>query len=110
MKSIQTPQELLLLHRILSTQGKLNESLEVFKNPYLGSGSKISKGEWVFHIKHLQHLELSGEWKELLAKSLNLLSASRAEDNDRDVSYSRGSDWVVWKALIRAALELQIPA
>lgn len=110
MKSIQTPQELLLLHRILSTQGKLTESLDVFRDPHLGPTSKVSKGEWVFHIKHLQLLEVCGEWKELLTKSLQLLSASRVEGDDGNFPCSRGSDWVVWKALIRAVLELQTPA
>jgi N-terminal acetyltransferase B complex non-catalytic subunit len=110
VKSIQTPQELLLLHRILSTQGRLTESLDAFKDPHLGPTSKVSKGEWVFHIKYLQLLELCGEWKELLAKSFQLLSASRIEDGDGNFPYSRGSDWVVWKALMQAVLELQTPA
>lgn len=46
VKSIQLPQELLLLHRITEVHGTPEQRLEFLRNPYLGPESRVANNDW----------------------------------------------------------------
>ncbi|KFY55521.1 hypothetical protein V496_06983 [Pseudogymnoascus sp. VKM F-4515 (FW-2607)] len=106
VRSLQTPQELLLFHRILDANHQTPDRLKAYKDPYIGVSSKIAKGEWVFKRDHVLLLEDEGEWQELVDVCDELLEGAQSTTTGKMVD-ARGADWRVWTAFINAAIELQ---
>lgn len=106
VRSIQTPQELLLLHRITDTLGTTDQRMEYFKDPLLGPESSTAKGEWQLWRYKLQILEATSQWQELYDICSALLKRARTQDATGHMAESRMSDWLVWQTYIRAAIAL----
>ncbi|KFZ13020.1 hypothetical protein V502_06820 [Pseudogymnoascus sp. VKM F-4520 (FW-2644)] len=106
VRSLQTPQELLLFHRILEANGQTTDRLNSYKDPYIGVNSKIAKGEWVFKRDHVLLLEDEGEWQELVDVCNELLEGAQSTTTGKMID-ARGADWKVWEAFINAAIALQ---
>ncbi|ELR02124.1 hypothetical protein VC83_06962 [Pseudogymnoascus destructans] len=106
VRSLQTPQELLLYHRILEVTGQTAARLKAYKDPYIGVSSNIAKGEWVFKRDHVILLEDEGEWQELVDVCNELLEGAQSTTTGNMID-SRGADWKVWEAFITAAIALQ---
>lgn len=107
IRSIHTPQELLLLHRITEASGKPEQRLEYLRDPALGAESTIAKGEWQLWRFRLKLLEDAKEWQELFDTAKGLLNRARTRDKVGQLSETGFSDWIVWEAFIRSAVELQ---
>lgn len=106
VRSLQTPQELLLFHRILQATGQTAARLKAYKDPYIGVSSKIAKGEWVFKRDQVLLLEDEGEWQELVDVCNDLLEGAQSTTTGQMID-ARGADWKVWDAFITAAIALQ---
>ncbi|TVY35438.1 N-alpha-acetyltransferase 25,NatB auxiliary subunit [Lachnellula occidentalis] len=107
IRSIQTPQELLLLHRITEALGKPEQRLEYLNDPTLGPESAVAKGEWQLWRFKLKLLENAAKWQELFETTKSLLKRARTKDESGQLSESGMSDWIVWEAFIRSAVELR---
>ncbi|KAL2064750.1 hypothetical protein VTL71DRAFT_3888 [Oculimacula yallundae] len=106
IRSLQSPQELLLLHRITKTYGKAEHSLEYLQDPLLGPESAVAKGEWELWRMKLESLQKAQEWKVLFETTGSLLKRARTADASSQYAEARLSDWIVWVAYIRSASEL----
>ncbi|KAF4637117.1 hypothetical protein G7Y89_g955 [Cudoniella acicularis] len=107
IRSIHTPQELLLLQRITEMGGKIEQRLDYLRDPSLGPESAIAKGEWQLWRFRLKLLERAQAWQELFDTTKVLLKRARTKDESGQLSESGLSDWIVWEAFIRSAVELQ---
>jgi N-terminal acetyltransferase B complex non-catalytic subunit len=105
-RSIQTPQELLLLDRITEVYGKPEQRLEYLQSPQLGPESVVAKGEWQLWRTKLQLMEAAEQWQELFNITGALLKRGRTKDESSQLSESRLSDWIIWEAHVRSAVEL----
>lgn len=105
-RSIQTPQELLLLHRVTQAFGKSEQRLEYLRDPLLGPESAVAKGEWELWRMKLALLEESKEWNELFETTGSLLKRARTTGQASQYAEARLSDWIVWDAYIRSATHL----
>lgn len=102
-RSIQTPQELKLLHDIVKRETGTREYLELLKTPALGTNSKAAKGEWEFIRAKLAALEELQLWQELFDECNALLAKAHAHNDAGTAEDTRGGDWSVWTAYMRAA-------
>ncbi|CAG8961090.1 hypothetical protein HYFRA_00002633 [Hymenoscyphus fraxineus] len=107
LRSIHTPQELLLLHRITETLGKPEQRLEYLQDPNLGPESVIAKSEWQLWRFKLILLGEVKSWQELFDTTQSLLKRARTKDASGQLSETGFSDWIVWDSFIRSAIELQ---
>jgi N-terminal acetyltransferase B complex non-catalytic subunit len=105
-RSIQTPQELLLLDRITEVYGKPEQRLDYLQSPQLGPESVVAKGEWQLWRTRLQLMEVAQQWQELFDTIGGLLKRARTKDESSQLAESRLSDWIIWEAYIRSAVEL----
>jgi len=106
IRSIQTPQELLLLDRVTALYGKPEVRLEYLQSPQLGPESVAAKGEWQLWRTKLQLMEASQQWQPLFNTTAALLKRARTKDDSSQLSESQLSDWIVWESFIRSAVEL----
>ncbi|KAH7364272.1 N-acetyltransferase B complex non catalytic subunit-domain-containing protein [Rhexocercosporidium sp. MPI-PUGE-AT-0058] len=109
IRSIQFPQELLLLHRITKAYGKAEQTLDYIQDPLLGPESAVAKGEWELWRMKLDLLQKSQNWKVILETTASLLKRARTKDGSSQYAEARLSDWIVWDAYIRSASELKNP-
>ncbi|KAH6709317.1 N-acetyltransferase B complex non catalytic subunit-domain-containing protein [Leptodontidium sp. MPI-SDFR-AT-0119] len=109
IRSIQSPQELLLLHRITKVYGKAEHNLEYIQDPLLGPESTVAKGEWELWRMKLDLLQKSQDWKAVFETTAPLLKRARTTDESSQYAEARLSDWIVWDAYIRSATELNNP-
>ncbi|KAG9248309.1 N-acetyltransferase B complex non catalytic subunit-domain-containing protein [Calycina marina] len=106
VRSIHTPQELLLLHAITEKYGSVENRLQYLEDPSLGAESKVAKGEWQLWRWKMELLTSSRQWKVLCETSRSLLGRARTKDNAGKLSEARYSDWVVWEGFMRSVKEL----
>ncbi|RKF51363.1 N-terminal acetyltransferase B complex subunit arm1 [Golovinomyces cichoracearum] len=99
-KSIQTPQEILLLHRILQLSGSLEKSIEYLEDPFLGPESPAAKGNWELWRLNLMSLSRSEKWSLLFETSMSLLKRARTKDATGNFSEAQFCDWIVWSSLL----------
>ncbi|CAD6503993.1 BgTH12-05734 [Blumeria graminis f. sp. triticale] len=107
VKSLQKPQEILLLHRLLKANNKKEQSIEYLDDPQLGPESIVAKSEWELWILKLKLLEESQNWQELFQTTIGLLKRARTKDQFGNFAEARLSDWIVWDALTRSAVHLR---
>jgi N-terminal acetyltransferase B complex non-catalytic subunit len=106
-KSLQSPQELLLLYRISRQSGIQGYFADAFVlDDVVGANSLSAKGEWALQLELLDFLLLTKNWAKLFAFSQKLLLGSRANSPAGQIENARGADWAVWKAYLQSALEL----
>jgi len=98
---------LLLLHRVTEALGKPEQRLEFINDPTLGPESAVAKGEWQLWRFKLNLLENAAKWQELYETTKSLLKRARTKDQSGQLSESGLSDWIVWEAFIRSAVELR---
>lgn len=65
------------------------------------------KGEWELWRFKLNLLSATQKWENLFQESKALLKRARTKDVSGQLSESGMSDWIVWQAFIRSAVELQ---
>ncbi|CAL3964286.1 unnamed protein product [Diplocarpon coronariae] len=106
IRSIQSPQELLLLQRVTQVYGKPEQCLEYLRDPLLGPESAVAKGEWELWRIKLGLTEKAQQWKELFEITGSLLKRSRTAGNSGKYVEARLSDWIVWDAYVRSSTEL----
>lgn len=106
LRAIHTSQELLLLLRITKEYGKSEQLLEYLADARLGPDSAIAKGEWELWRIRLKLLEENKQWQELFEISRSLLQRARRKDESGKIVEPGMSDWIVWEAFIRSAVEL----
>lgn len=96
----------MLLDRITEVYGKPKQRLEYLQTSQLGPESVVAKGEWQLWRTKLQLMEAAQQWQELFDTTSALLQRARAKDEVSQLVESRLSDWIVWEAYIRSAVEL----
>jgi len=106
VRSIHTPQELLLLHLITEKYGSTEKRLQYLDDPYLGAESNIAKGEWQLWRWKIELMTSTQQWKVLFDTTISLLARARTKDSDGKISEARYSDWIVWEGLFRSVKEL----
>ncbi|RKF76353.1 N-terminal acetyltransferase B complex subunit arm1 [Golovinomyces cichoracearum] len=104
-KSIQTPQEILLLHRILQLSETPEKSIEYLEDPYLGPESLAAKGNWELWRLRLKWLSRSKKWSLLFETSMSLLKRARTKDTTGNFSEAQYCDWIVWSSLLLSVVE-----
>lgn len=107
VRSIQTPQELLLLQRIASSHGKVEDRLNYLKDPALGPESPVAKGDWELWRDKLQLMEAAKQWQELFDTSSTLLKRARIKDESGQIIEARMADWIVWESYVHSAAALE---
>ncbi|PQE03427.1 N-acetyltransferase B complex non catalytic subunit protein [Rutstroemia sp. NJR-2017a BBW] len=107
VRSIQAPQELLLLQRIAGTHGKLEDQLKYLNEPSLGPESTIAKGDWELWRNKLQLMEKSEQWQEIFEATGQLLKRARTKNENGQIIEARLADWVVWQAYLNSATTLE---
>lgn len=105
-RSIQTPQEVLLLHLIEQARDRSHQRLEYLNDPYLGPESTVAKGDWQLWIDKLQLMKEMGQWQNLFEVTCKSLKRARTKNIDGLITESRYSDWVVWDNFREAAKKL----
>ncbi|KAH8815250.1 N-acetyltransferase B complex non catalytic subunit-domain-containing protein [Xylogone sp. PMI_703] len=105
-RAIQTPQELLLLHKISSVYGKDEDLLKYLQKPSLGPDSTIAKGQWRFWRELVLRMRKSELWEELFQTCSSLLQRARTKDDSGEIIDLQMADWVVWDAFVASALKL----
>ncbi|TQS36684.1 hypothetical protein Golomagni_02856 [Golovinomyces magnicellulatus] len=104
-KSIQTPQEILLLHRILSLSETPEKSIEYLEDPHLGPESPAAKGNWEIWRLSLKWLSRSKKWPQLFETSMSLLKRARTRDKTGKFPEAQFCDWIVWSSLLLSVVE-----
>jgi N-terminal acetyltransferase B complex non-catalytic subunit len=94
------------LHRITEQVGKNEQRLEFLQDPHLGPESAVAKGEWQLWRFKLKLMEAAKQWQELFDITNALLERARTKDESGQIKEPRMSDWIVWDAFIRSAVEL----
>ncbi|KAL3417865.1 hypothetical protein PVAG01_10875 [Phlyctema vagabunda] len=104
VRSIQTPQEAILLHTIIANSTSVSDDrrLDYFSNEYAGPESKIAKGSWKLWLDKLQLIKTTGKWEDLYALSSRLLPMAR-KNSSGNVEDSRMGDWQVWDVFLKTA-------
>ncbi|KHJ30724.1 putative cytoskeleton organization protein [Erysiphe necator] len=105
LRSIQTPQEILLLHKIIDLSGSLEKSIVYLEDPKLGPESPIAKGGWELWRLKLKRLSQLKMWDELFKTAISLLERARTKNAMGKLLESSFSDWLVWDSLILSAAE-----
>jgi len=106
VRSIHTPQEVLLLHLITDKYGSPEKCLQYLDDPYLGAESAVAKGEWQLWRWKIELLTSTQQWRVLFETTSSLLGRARARDASGKMVEARYSDWIVWEGLIRSVKEL----
>lgn len=103
IRSIQSPQELLLLDKITETFGKPEQRLQNLQNAHLGPESAVAKGEWGLWRLKLRLMAENGQWQELFDLCESMLKRARTPNEANQLSQASFSDWVVWEAFLKSA-------
>lgn len=91
------------MHDIVKREVGTQEYLELLKTPALGPYSKAAKGEWEFIRAKMAALEELQLWQELFDDCDALLAKAHAHNDAGTAEDTRGGDWSVWTAYLRAA-------
>lgn len=103
LRSIQTPQELLLLDKITEAFGKPEQRLQNLQDPHLGAESAVAKGEWGLWRSRLKLMTDAGQWQELFDICGSMLKRARTLNDSNQLSQASFSDWIVWEAYLKSA-------
>lgn len=109
VRSIQKPQELLLLHLITEIYGKPEQQLDYLNDSSLGPESAVAKGEWEIWRMRVRLMQEARRWTEVFDITGLLLKRARTKDAAGLLSEASLSDWVVWEAYIKSASEIGEP-
>jgi hypothetical protein len=90
----------------LKANNQITELLGAYRDPKIGTASRLAKGEWVFKRSQVILLEAAEQWQELFDVCERLLDDAQATTSGK-INDERGGDWTVWKAYINAAVHLQ---
>ncbi|CZR50694.1 uncharacterized protein PAC_00568 [Phialocephala subalpina] len=107
VRSIQTPQELLLLDRITETFGQPDQRLEYLQDLHLGPESAVAKGDWALWILKLKLMREANRWQELFDLCGTLLKRAREANDSNQLAEASFSDWIVWEAYLKSASKLE---
>ncbi|KAF8863346.1 hypothetical protein BDZ45DRAFT_583867 [Acephala macrosclerotiorum] len=107
VRSIQTPQELLLLDRVTESFGRPEQRLEYLQDPHLGPESVVAKGDWGLWILKLKLIGQANRWQELFELCGTLLKRARTANDSNQLADASFSDWTVWEAYLKSASKLE---
>ncbi|KUJ22389.1 uncharacterized protein LY89DRAFT_636366 [Mollisia scopiformis] len=107
IRSIQTPQELLLLDRITEVFGKSENRLEYLQDKHLGPESTVAKGEWSLWRLRLKLMTEANHWQDLFDLCGTLLKRARTPNDSNQLVEASFSDWTVWEAYLKSASKLE---
>ncbi|KAI1005849.1 hypothetical protein K3495_g2373 [Podosphaera aphanis] len=107
LRSIQTPQEILLLNRLVRAYGKPEQTIEYLEDPHLGPDSSLAKGEWDLWITKLKLYKQLNMWQKLFETTIALLKRARTKNSSGQFPEARMGDWLVWESLIESAVQLR---
>lgn len=103
IRSIQSPQELLLLDKITEAFGKPEHRLQNLQDPHLGPESAVAKGEWGLWRLRLRLMAEASQWQELCDLCESMLRRARTPNDSKQLSQAFFSDWIVWEAYLKSA-------
>ena len=103
-KAIQTAGELLLVLRILETQGHYAEIVQLLNSENAGLSSRIVNNDRTFMLIKVTALGLAGLWEEGHSYAKSLLAVS--EDEAERITLHERDDWKYWNLLIVAVRHL----
>ncbi|RDW64145.1 hypothetical protein BP5796_10647 [Coleophoma crateriformis] len=101
-RAIHSPQESLLLHRILESGSDIDIRLKYYEDDYTGPGSKVAKGTWKLWTDKLKLLEKAEKYDDLLEISSSLLPLGRKNASGVVVD-SRMGDYTIWELFRKTA-------
>ncbi|KMP09176.1 hypothetical protein CIHG_03505 [Coccidioides immitis H538.4] len=109
-RAIQTAEELLLLIKIYSQQGRYNDIVDILNSQHLGVTSRIAQSDWSFVTAKLATLEKAALWEQGLSYTKELLSLpdELAEGGKLPPNYEEKDDWQVWSLLLTAVENVQM--
>lgn len=103
IKSIQSPQELLLLDRITEAFGKSEQRLQNLQDSNLGPESVVAKGDWALWRLRLRLMGEGNQWQELFDLCGSMLKRSRTPSASNQLEHASFSDWIVWEGYLKSA-------
>lgn len=101
-RAIHSPQESLLLHRILESSADIDTRLQYYEDDYAGPGSKVAKGTWKLWTDRLKLLETAEKYDKLLDLSSSLLPLGRRNESGIVVDPRMG-DYAIWEFFRKTA-------
>lgn len=106
-RAIQSTEELLLLVRILESQGRHSEITKVLDSENLGLSSRIAQNDWTLVGVKLHSLQKAEMWKEGLSYTKALLAIPK-DENERKALQER-DDWAIWGLLVASVRNINTP-
>jgi N-terminal acetyltransferase B complex non-catalytic subunit len=103
VRSIHSPQELLLLDKITEAFGKPEFRLQNLQDAHLGPESVVAKGEWGLWRLKLKLMAEAGQWQELFDLCESMLRRARTPNDANRLAQASFSDWIVWEAYLQSA-------
>ncbi|KAJ5258962.1 hypothetical protein N7524_010518 [Penicillium chrysogenum] len=103
-RAIQTAEELLLVIRILETQGHFAEIVQLLNSENVGLSSRIVNNDRTFILYKISALGLAELWEEGHSYAKSLLAVSE-DEAERSTLHER-DDWKYWNLLIVAVRHL----
>lgn len=103
-RAIQTAEELLLVIRILESQDRWAEVVQVLNSENAGLSSRIVNNDRTFMSSKVTSLGAAGLWEEGHSYAKSLLTVSE-DEAERSTLHER-DDWKYWNLLIAAVRHL----
>lgn len=103
-RAIQTAEELLLVVRILESQDRWAEIVQVLNSENAGLSSRIVNNDRTFMLAKVHSLGVAGLWEEGHSYAKSLLAVSE-DEAERNTLHER-DDWKYWNLLIVAVRRL----
>jgi hypothetical protein len=104
-RAIQTAEELLLVVRILESQGRWTEIVQILDSENAGLNSRIVNNDRIFTLVKVISLRSAELWEEGHSYVKSLLAVSE-DEAERRTLHER-DDWKYWNLLILAVRRLR---
>ncbi|KAI1942769.1 hypothetical protein LOZ66_001176 [Ophidiomyces ophidiicola] len=105
-RAIQTPEELFLLVKIYTQQGRYSDIVNLLNSAHLGVKSRIAQNDWSLVTTKLATLEKAGLWEQGMIFAKELLALPDTLTDSRGSDCEEKDDWQVWKLLLTSAEKL----
>lgn len=103
-RAIQTAEELFLVVRILESQDRWAEVVQILNSENAGLSSRIVNNDRTFRLAKVTSLGAAGLWEEGHSYAKSLLAVSE-DEAERSTLHER-DDWKYWNLLIVAVRRL----
>lgn len=99
-RSVRTEEEVLLLYRILETNGSSEEWQAALEHPQLGPIEQFRRGRKDLFLQALRVCEARGEWQTAYKLCKDCLLVT---EDGKTRANMLACDWVVWDQFLKAA-------